>query len=79
MYHQHDNNSLKTHDLSAFFNARHAQLTQYLFYMVHSQEVAEELAQETYARFLRQADEPRNILDLNAFLFTIASNLARDH
>lgn len=72
-------NSINTYDLSAFFNARHAQLTRYLYYMVHSQEVAEELAQETYVRFLRQAEEPRTIQDLNAFLFTIASNLARDH
>jgi RNA polymerase sigma-70 factor (ECF subfamily) len=74
-----DNNSINTHDLSAYFNACHVQLTQYLYYMVHSREVAEELAQETYVRFLRQAEEPRPILDLNAYLFTIASNLARDH
>lgn len=29
-------------------------------------------------RFLRQS-EPQQIFDLNAFLFTIAANLARDH
>lgn len=65
-------------DLTAFFNERHEQLTNYLYYMVHSRENAEELAQETYFRFLKQTPQAA-ILDLNAFLFTIASNLARDH
>lgn len=65
-------------DLTEFFNDKHPQLQNYLFWQVRSHEIAEELAQETYARFLRQP-EPYGILDLNAFLFTIAKNLAFDY
>jgi len=72
------NNAVTYQDLADFFNARHPQLQNYLFWQVRSQEVAEELAQETYLRFLRQS-ETKHILNLNAFLFTIAANLARDH
>lgn len=65
-------------DLTEFYRDRHPQLQNYLYWQVRSQEIAEELAQETYLRFLKQAT-PQPILDLNAFLFTIAANLARDH
>lgn len=65
-------------DLTDFFNTRHLQLQKYLFWQVRSQEIAEELAQETYLRFLRQSDS-RQVIDLNAFLFSIAANLARDY
>ena len=65
-------------DLTEFYRDRHPQLQSYLYWQVRSQEIAEELAQETYLRFLKQAT-PQPILDLNAFLFTIAANLARDH
>lgn len=65
-------------DLTDFYHARHPQLQNYLFWRVRSKDIAEELAQETYLRFLKQAT-PQPILDLNAFLFTIAANLARDH
>lgn len=70
-------NAVSSQELADFFNASHPQLQKYLYWQVRSQDVAEELAQETYLRFLRQ--EPRQILDLNAFMFTIAANLARDH
>lgn len=63
-------------DLVEFFNNRHPQLQKYLFWQVRSEAIAEELAQETYLRFLKQ---PKPVIDLNAFLFTIAANLARDH
>lgn len=72
------NSAISCQNLVEFFNARHPQLQKYLFWHVRSQEVAEELAQETYLRFLNQS-EPQPILNLNAFLFTIAANLARDH
>ena len=72
------NNAVSCQDLADFFNARHPQLQNYLFWQVRSQEVAEELAQETYLRFLKQSG-PQHILNLNAFLFAIAANLARDH
>ncbi|WP_445367347.1 RNA polymerase sigma factor [Methylomonas sp. BW4-1] len=70
-------NTATSQELADFFNASHPQLQKYLYWQVRSREVAEELAQETYLRFLKQ--EPRQILDLNAFMFTIAANLARDH
>lgn len=73
-----NNNAVACQELTDFYYARHAQLQKYLFWHVRSVEVAEELAQETYLRFLKQS-EPKQILDLNAFLFTIAANLARDH
>lgn len=72
------NNAVSYQDLADFFYDRHPQLQKYLFRLVRSQDIAEELAQESYLRFLRQS-EPQPILDLNAFLFTIAANLARDH
>jgi RNA polymerase sigma factor (sigma-70 family) len=65
-------------DLTEFFNDKHPQLQNYLFWKVRSHEVAEELAQETYVRFLRQV-KSQSILDLNAFLFTVAKNLAFDY
>lgn len=71
-------NPVSGQDLTDFYHARHPQLQNYLFWHVRSQEIAEELAQETYLRFLKQAT-PQPILDLNAFLFTIAANLARDY
>jgi len=72
------NTAVCCQDLADFFSTRHSHLQKYLFWQVRSHEIAEELAQETYLRFLRQS-EPQSILDLNAFLFTIAANLARDH
>jgi RNA polymerase sigma factor (sigma-70 family) len=71
-------NTVSYQDLADFFYSRHPQLQKYLFWQVRSHDIAEELAQETYVRFLRQS-EPQQIFDLNAFLFTIAANLARDH
>jgi RNA polymerase sigma-70 factor (ECF subfamily) len=61
------NNVVTFRELADFFNARHQQLQNYLFWQVRSQEVAEELAQETYLRFLKQSG-PQHILNLNAFL-----------
>jgi len=72
------NDAVCCQDLVDFFNNRHLQLQKYLFWQVRSHDIAEELAQETYLRFLKQYGTPQ-ILDLNAFLFTIAANLARDH
>jgi RNA polymerase sigma-70 factor (ECF subfamily) len=69
---------VSSQDLTDFYHARHPQLQNYLFWQVRSKDIAEELAQETYLRFLKQATQ-QTILDLNAFLFTIAANLARDH
>ncbi len=64
-------------DLADFFEAENVGLLNYLRRQVGSPQIAAELAQETYLRFLRLSN-PREISDLKAFLFTIATNLARD-
>lgn len=70
--------SISEQELIEFFNDRNPHLLRYLSWQVNCPHTAEELAQETYVRFLKQSS-PRGISDLNAFLFTIAANLARDH
>jgi RNA polymerase sigma factor (sigma-70 family) len=72
---------LNSSTLLAEFVADHqTELQKYLYWQVRSHEIAEELVQETYVRFLKQAGTGKSqILDLRAFLFTIATNLARDH
>lgn len=77
MYVKHDG-TLADQELVDFFRTRNSQLRKFLLGKVFSPETAEELAQETYVRFLRQPNRS-HIADLNAFLFTIAANLARDH
>ena len=71
-------NNVAYKKLTDFYKTRHQQLQKYLFRQVRSQDVADELTQETYVRFLKQS-ENNEILDLNAFLFTIAANLVRDY
>ena len=71
-------NTVSHQDLTDFFYSRHPQLEKYLFWQVRSHDIAEELAQETYVRFLRQS-KPQQVCNLNAFLFAIAGNLARDY
>lgn len=61
-----------------FIETHQSELQKYLYWKVGSYEVAEELAQETYFRFLKQP-RSNSIQDLNAFMFTIATNLARDY
>lgn len=70
--------SITYQELIDFFNGRHEQLQKFLLWQVKCRETAAELAQETYVRFLRHSDK-QSVANLNAFLFTIAANLARDH
>jgi DNA-directed RNA polymerase specialized sigma24 family protein len=72
---------LNSSTLLAEFVADHqTELQKYLYWQERSHEIAEELVQETYVRFLKQAGTGKSqILDLRAFLFTIATNLVRDH
>jgi len=72
------NNVIYYKKLTDFYNTHHQQLQKYLFRQVRSQDVAEELTQETYLRFLKQSAN-HEILDLKAFLFTIAANLVCDY
>lgn len=65
-------------DLADLFYAHHAELQRYLRRQVGCPDIAAELTQEAYIRFLRLPDRER-IADPAAFLFTIAANLARDH
>ncbi len=64
--------------LTEFYHKKHARLEHYLFDRVHCIEIAKELAQETYVRFLRQL-KPETVLDPDAFLFAVAKNLAVDY
>jgi RNA polymerase sigma factor (sigma-70 family) len=65
-------------DIATLFQMHHRDLKRFLIRRVQSSEVAAELAQEAYLRLLRVPTMDR-IKDLRGFLFTIASNLARDY
>ncbi|MGQ0591147.1 MAG: RNA polymerase sigma factor [Gammaproteobacteria bacterium] len=65
-------------DLADLFDAHHAALQHFLGRHVGCPDIAADLAQEAYVRFLRRPDRDR-IADPAAFLFTIAANLSRDH
>lgn len=59
--------------------AEHAvPLQAFFFRRVHRRPDAAELAQEVYARMLRVADMD-SILNPEAYLYTVASNLAKEH
>jgi RNA polymerase sigma factor (sigma-70 family) len=65
-------------DITALFEVHHRELKRFLIRRVQSPEVAADLAQEAYLRLLRVPHMDK-IDDLRGFLFTIASNLARDY
>jgi RNA polymerase sigma factor (sigma-70 family) len=65
-------------DITALFEVYHREVERFLTRRVHSPEIAADLAQETYLRLLSVPNMDK-IDDLRGFLFTIASNLARDY
>jgi RNA polymerase sigma factor (sigma-70 family) len=65
-------------DIATLFQTHHRELKRFLIRRVQSPEVAAELVQEAYLRLIRVPNTDR-IEDLRGFLFTIASNLARDY
>jgi RNA polymerase sigma-70 factor (ECF subfamily) len=60
--------------LAALFNAYHAPLVRFLTRRLGDRDQAEELAQETFVRALRQ----ETIASERSWLFAVASNLVRD-
>lgn len=59
--------------------ARHAHpLFLYLVRMFHNEATAEDLAQETFVRVYQQRDRFRTDAKFSTWLYTIATNLARD-
>src|SRR5919199_5759971 len=62
-------------DLERLFRAYHPQLVRYLTRRLGDRDWAEEVAQETFLRALRQE---RALTNERAWLFTVANNLVRD-
>jgi RNA polymerase sigma-70 factor (ECF subfamily) len=59
--------------------ARHAQpIFHYLLRMLHNEAAAEDLAQETFVRIYQQRHRFRPDAKFSTWLYTIATNLARD-
>ena len=61
-------------DVERLFHAHHAALVRYLTRRLGDRDWAEELVQETFLRALRHED----VSNERAWLFAVASNLARD-
>lgn len=64
--------------IERLFAAHHNALQAFFYRRLRHQADATDLAQEVYARMLR-VKNPEAIRDLDAYLFTVASNLAREH
>jgi RNA polymerase sigma factor (sigma-70 family) len=64
--------------VARLFAEHRGALQAFLYRRVRQRPVAAELAQEVYVRILRVPDIGA-IRDLGAYLYTVASNLARDH
>ena len=65
-------------DISTLCDRYYRDLQCFLLRQVRSSDTAADLTQETCLRLLRTPDLEK-IVDVRGFLFTIASNLARDH
>lgn len=65
-------------DITTLCERYYRDLQRFLLRRVHPPDIAADLTQETYLRLLRTRDTEK-IEDVRGFLFTIASNLARDH
>lgn len=64
--------------IERLFGTHRAALQAFFYRRVRHQPDATDLAQEVYVRMLRIRD-PDTIQDIEAYLFTVASNLAREH
>jgi RNA polymerase sigma-70 factor, ECF subfamily len=65
---------LNDSDLDRLFHAYHAPLVRYLFRRLGDRDLAEEVAQETFVRAMRQ----ETIVSERSWLFAVATNLVRD-
>jgi RNA polymerase sigma factor (sigma-70 family) len=64
--------------IERLFAAHRGALQAFFYRRVRQRADATDLAQEVYVRMLRIRD-PDSIRDVQAYLFTVASNLAREH
>jgi RNA polymerase sigma-70 factor (ECF subfamily) len=64
--------------IERLFATQHGALQAFFYRRLRHPADATDLAQEVYARMLRIKD-PDAIRDLDAYLFTVASNLAKEH
>ena len=64
-----------TDDVERLFRTHHGNLVRYLSRRLGDRDWAEEVAQETFVRALRQ---PGTLTNERAWLFTVANNLVRD-
>ncbi len=65
--------------LTTVFNQNRAQLKSYLFRLTADQEDTEDLLQDTYLRAAEKIDSFQGRASLKTWIFTIATNLARDY
>ena len=65
-------------DTERLFRTYHAPLVRYLTRRLGDSDWAEEVAQETFLRALRQGDGARAITNERAWIFAVATNLVRD-
>ncbi len=65
-------------DTERLFRTYHAQLVRYLTRRLGDPDWAEEVAQETFLRVLRQEGGARPITNERAWIFAVATNLVRD-
>ncbi|MEP7311227.1 MAG: RNA polymerase sigma factor [Pseudomonadota bacterium] len=68
----------QTQRLTELIGLHRTALLKYVKRILNSQEDAEDVVQETYMRLLRISDLWRGEREVRAFLFKIATNLARD-
>jgi RNA polymerase sigma-70 factor (ECF subfamily) len=64
--------------IERLFAAHHGALQAFFYRRLRQKADATDLAQEVYARMLR-VKNPDAIRDLDAYLFTVAGNLAKEH
>ena len=72
-------NSSSTAEFEAFFLRYERQITSYLWRLTGNEQAANELAQETFLRAWQHFDAVRHYEQPLAWLFRVATNLARQH
>ena len=65
-------------DWAQVYGSTYPDLVRFLYRKVWDADRAQDLAQETFLRCLRDSRTERTIANVRAFVFTIANNLARD-
>ena len=65
-------------DWAQVYQTTYHDLVRFLYRKVWDPDRAQDLAQETFVRCLRESSSARPVENIRAFVFTIANNLARD-